>query len=166
MIKSQFNYCPLVWMFCSTKPKNMINKVQKRPLRLTYKDNENNFQTLLNENKETSIHQRNRQFLMTEIYKIKNNCPPPIMHHLFQFRENTLNLRDFREIPTRNKKKASNYALETASYSAPFLRTKLPSEYKNSTSLSEFKTKIKNCKGDKICPCRFCKVYLSNIGYV
>ena len=105
MIKSQFNYCPLVWMFCSTKPKNMINKVQKRPLRLTYKDNENNFQTLLNENKETSIHQRNRQFLMTEIYKIKNNYPPPIMHHLFQFRENTLNLRDFREIPTRNKKR-------------------------------------------------------------
>ena len=46
-------------MFCSRKSINMTNKVQKRALQLTYKDNENNFQTLLNENKETSVHQRN-----------------------------------------------------------------------------------------------------------
>ena len=131
-------------MLCSRKSNNMVNKVQERALRLTYKDNENNFQTLLNENKETSVHQRNLQFLMTEIYKIKNNYAPPIMHHLFQFRENTFNLSDFREIPTRNKK-AATYGLETASYRAPFLWTKLPSEYENSTSLREFKTKIKNC---------------------
>ena len=56
---------------------------------------------------------------MTEIYKIKNNYAPPIMHHLFQFRENTFNLRNFREIATHNKK-TSNYGLETVSYRAPF----------------------------------------------
>ena len=56
----------------------MINKVQERALRLSYKDNENNFPTLLNENKETSAHQRNLQFLMTEIYKIKNNTLHPL----------------------------------------------------------------------------------------
>ena len=110
----------------------MINEVQERGLRLTYKDNENNFQTLLNENKETSVHLRNLQFLMTEIYKIKNNYAPPIMHHLFQFRENTFNLRNFREIATHNKK-TSNYELETVNYRAHFLWAKLLSEYKNST---------------------------------
>ena len=76
----------------------MVNKVQEGALRLTYKDNENSFQTLLNENNETSVHQRNVQFLMTEIYKVKNNYAPPIMDHLFQFRENTFSLRNFREI--------------------------------------------------------------------
>ena len=80
-IKSQLNYCPLAWMFCSRKSSNMINKVQQRALRLTYKANENNIQTSLNQNKETSVQQRNLQFLMTEIYKIKNNYTPPIMHH-------------------------------------------------------------------------------------
>ena len=69
----------------------MINEAQERGLRLTYKDNENNFQTLLNENKETSVHLRNLQFLMTEIYKIKNNYAPSTMHPLFQFRKNTFN---------------------------------------------------------------------------
>ena len=56
MIKSQFNYCTLVWMFCSRKSNNIVNKVQERALRLTYNDNENKFQTLLNENNETSVH--------------------------------------------------------------------------------------------------------------
>ena len=76
----------------------MVYNVQERARRLTYKDIENSFQTLLNENNETSVHQRNVQFLMTEIYKVKNNYAPPIMHHLFQFRENTFSLRNFREI--------------------------------------------------------------------
>ena len=65
MIKSQFNYCPLVWMFCSVKSNNMVNKVQERALRLNYKDNGKNSQTLQNENNETSVHQKNLQFLMT-----------------------------------------------------------------------------------------------------
>ena len=78
-------------MFYSRKPNNMVNKVQEKALRLTYKDSENNFQTLLNEKDEISVHQRNLQFSMTEIYKIKNNYNPPIMHHLLQFHENTFN---------------------------------------------------------------------------
>ena len=46
MNKCQFNYSPLVWLFCSRKSNNLIDKVQERALRLTYKDNENNSQTL------------------------------------------------------------------------------------------------------------------------
>ena len=70
-------------MFCSRKSSNLVNKVQERTLRLTYKDKQNDFQTLLKENNETSVHQRNLQILMTEIYIIKNNYAPPVMHHLF-----------------------------------------------------------------------------------
>ena len=98
----------------------MVNEVQERALRLSYKDNENNLQTLLNENNEISAHQRNQQFLMTEIYKVKSNYTPPIVHHLFQFCENTFNLGNFRECVTHNKK-TSNYGLEYVSYRAPFL---------------------------------------------
>ena len=89
IIKSQFNYCPLIWIFCSRKSKNLVNKVQERALRLTYNGNENNFQTLI-ENNETYVHQRNLQFLMAEVCEIKTYTPP-IMHHLFQFRGNTFN---------------------------------------------------------------------------
>ena len=43
MIKSQFNYCPLVWMFCSRQSNNLINKVHERGLRLTYGNETKNF---------------------------------------------------------------------------------------------------------------------------
>ena len=66
---------------------------------------------------------------MTEIYKMKNNHTPPITHDLFQFGQNTFNLRNFRETATHNKK-TSNYGLETVNYRAPFLWAKLPPEYK------------------------------------
>ena len=57
----------------------------------------------------TSRHKKTLQFLMTEIYKIKTNPAPPILHNLFQFHENTLikkynlNLRHFRDL-THNQK--------------------------------------------------------------
>ena len=85
--------------------------------------------------------------------------------YLFQFRENTFSLRNFRQIATYNKK-TSNYGLETVSYRVPFWWAQLPSEYKILTSLREHKTKIKNWKDDEICPLKLCKVYLPNIGYV
>ena len=60
------------------------------------------------------------------------------MFNLLQFRENIFSLRSFREILTYNKK-TSHYGLETMSYRAPFVWDKLPSEYRNLTSLSKFK---------------------------
>ena len=38
MIKSQFAYYPLVWMFCFRKSNN-LNKVNERALKLIYQDN-------------------------------------------------------------------------------------------------------------------------------
>ena len=94
-------------MFSFIKSNNLVNKVLERALRLAYKGNENNFQILLNENNETLILQRNLQFLMTEIYKIKDNYAPPIMQQLFQFRENTFHLRKITELVTHYKKTSS-----------------------------------------------------------
>ena len=142
MIKPLFNNCLLVWMFCPRKFNDLVNKVQERALRLTYKDNENNFETLANKNNETSVYIGNLQFLMMDIYKLKSNYAPPIMHHLFQFRKNTFSLRNFREFATYNKK-TSNYGLETLSYRAPFLWAKLPSEYKNLNILKRIQNKSK-----------------------
>ena len=123
--------------------------------------------------------------LLRKIYKTKNSFAPAIMHHLSQFRENIFNLRNFRKLVTLNKK-TSNYGLETAGYRTRFLLAKLLTEskklnvgyrtrfllakllyeYKKLTSLSEFKTNIKNWKGGEICPCRLCEYYLPKIRYM
>ena len=58
MIKSQFNYCPLVRIFCSRKSNNLINKVQERALRLITNDYQSSFNILLDKYNEFSIQQR------------------------------------------------------------------------------------------------------------
>ena len=84
-IKSQFNYCPLVWMFCSRQSNSLINKIHERSLRISYKDQKTSYHNLLGTHNELTIHQRNLQVLMTEIYKIVNGVAPPIINSLFEF---------------------------------------------------------------------------------
>ena len=81
MIKSQFNYCPLVWMFCSRQSNNLINKIHERSLRISYKDQKTSYHNLLETHIELTD-QRNLQVLMTEIYNIGNGVAPPIMNSL------------------------------------------------------------------------------------
>ena len=94
LIKSQFNYCPLMWMFCSRASNNMINKIHERALRLILNGHTSNFDTLLQNNNDTGNHHRNIQTLMIEIYKIKNNLNPPIMGFMFERKNNTYNFRN------------------------------------------------------------------------
>ena len=72
LIKYQFNCYPLVWMFCSRQSDNLINKIQERSLRISYKYQKTSYQNLLETHNELTIHQGNLQVLMTEIYKIVN----------------------------------------------------------------------------------------------
>ena len=102
MIKSQFAYCPLVWMFCFRQSNNLINKVHERALKLIYQEN-SNFEVLLEKQHDFSIHLRNLQVSMTEIYKIVNGIAPPIMNSLFTFRLNQHNLRNFQELLTEKE---------------------------------------------------------------
>ena len=46
-INSQFQYCPLAWMFHSRKLNTKINKLHERALRITYRDQESSFEDLL-----------------------------------------------------------------------------------------------------------------------
>ena len=92
-ITSQFNYCPLIWMFHSTQLNNRINKIQEWALRLVYKDNKLTFDDLLKLDNSVTIHQRNLQILATEIFKVKNSLAPEIMTEVFEIKEPHYNLR-------------------------------------------------------------------------
>ena len=67
-VKSQFNYCPLVWKFCTRRSNKLINKVQERALRINCNDQLTYFKSLLLNHNEITTHQRNFQVLMTQIY--------------------------------------------------------------------------------------------------
>ena len=145
VVKSQSNYCPLVWMFCPRRSNNLINKVQKRALRITHNDQLRNFKSLLSNDNEITIHQRNLKVLMTEVYKMINHIAPPIMSSLFEIRENTHNTRYF-QVLSNESRKTLNYGIETICYRAPFLWANLPPGYKVENSLNIFEKKIERRK--------------------
>ena len=109
MIKSQFAYCSLVWMLCFRQSNNSISRVHKRALKLISQDN-SNFEVLLEKQHDFSIHQRNLQVLMTEIYKIVNGIAPPIMNSDYVPLKSTYSQKFSR---TLDKKRSTvNYGLK------------------------------------------------------
>ena len=79
LIKSQFSYFPLVWMFSSRQTNNMINKIHERALRIVLNDYFSDFETILLNMNDMTIHHGNIQTLMIELFKIKYVLAPPIM---------------------------------------------------------------------------------------
>ena len=102
MIKSQCSYCLLIWMLSSWQFNSLTNKVHERSLRPITNDENSNVETLLQNNKDITVHQRNLQILMAEVYKIVKNIAPVIMKNLFLFQENTHNIGNFQVIPNQN----------------------------------------------------------------
>ena len=66
-IESQFNYCPLVWMFHSRKINEKINKLHERALRVVYSDDNLTFEQLLEKDNSFDIHDRNLQKLAIHV---------------------------------------------------------------------------------------------------
>ena len=65
--KGQLSYCLLIWTFCSRSSNNLINKLQKRVLRVVYNDYDSSFIELLDMTNENTIHIENVHILMTNL---------------------------------------------------------------------------------------------------
>ena len=103
-ILSQFNYCPLVWMFHSRELNNRINRIHERSLRLAYRDYFSSFQELLIKDGSVTIHNKNLQILVTEVYKFLNGISPKIMGGVFELNEHSHELRSGISFKSRNFK--------------------------------------------------------------
>ena len=163
-VSSQFGYCPLIWMFHSRQINHKINKLHERALRIVYNDYFWSFEELLSQDKSVTVHQRNLQKLATEMYKILNGLSPDIMQDIFEIKRNYYNTSNAPTFSSRNIKTV-RYGLQTISYMAPNIWDLVPKEMKQVTTLNEFKAKIKIWNLEN-CPCRLCRTYLPQIGFI
>ena len=111
---SQFSYCPLIWMFHSRLINNKINRLHERCLRIVYSDNQSTFEELLEKDNTVSVHQRNLQFLATELYKVLNGLFPDLMKDVFP-------LNDDSGYSTRNKRTSKSRHVKTVRYGTNYL---------------------------------------------
>ena len=160
-ITSHFPYCPIVWMLHSSKLNEIIIHIHERALRIVYKDCNSSFQELLIEDNSLNICHRNLQKLMTEIWILKWLIT---WAHKWCFRVYRKTI-----LPTNNfssrKIRTTKYGIETPSYLGPKLWNLVPNEYKTIESLADFQAKIKTWVPEN-CPCRLCKTYIHQIGFI
>ena len=159
-ITSQFGYCPLIWMFHSRALNNKINSLHERALRITYGDTTSTFEQLLEKDNSVSIHHRNLQALATEMFKVANNMSPEILNEIFTQKIGPYNLSF-----TSRQVHSVYHGTESLSFLGPKIWDLVPLEIKQSETLEIFKHKIKKWIPLQ-CPCRLCRTYLQNIGFI
>ena len=68
-IISNFNYCPLVWIFSTAKSLNKIESLQKRALRFLYNDYSISYEDLLENAEKVEMTVNRLRHLCVEIFK-------------------------------------------------------------------------------------------------
>ena len=93
-VMSPLNYCPLVRMFCSKQVHNLIDSTHRRTLCAEL----NTFTVTLDEmmlekSNTLSVHTKNLQLLLTEIFKSVNHLNPEFIWDSFIMKPDLYNLR-------------------------------------------------------------------------
>ena len=163
-IKSQLTYCHLLWVFCTKHSIGKINSIHERCLRLIQQNYASDFEVLLENANEKSVHQKCIELLMTEVYKYLNGLSPDIMSDIFNLRENTYNLRNVRIFESQNPR-TKKFGLDSIAYRAGQFWKNLAGKNRNSASLPIFMEKIKKVPWI-LCSSNYCRKHIHHAGFI
>ena len=150
-------------MFHNRTLNKKINKPQERALRLVHNNNTSSFYELLQKENSCIIHHRNIQKLARELHRVKHRIAPKIMCELFNEANVPYNL--YQDVSFRSYNvKAVLYGTKTL-YLRPKIWDSFSFDIRDCVTEQIFRQKIKKLKPDR-CPCRFCKIYIPNLGFV
>ena len=131
MIKFQFSYCFLIWMFSSRKSNNLINKIHEAGiLKLYFK--------IIKMSQSTKEIYKFYWLKFIKLTKVKHQ----VLWKTYLCFGKTFIILEI--IANENKKKSCG--LETICYRTPHLWASLPEEYKHQNSEVKFEESIKNWK--------------------
>ena len=91
---SNFNYCPVVWHFCSVASTNKMEKIQERALRHINNDSTSPLKTLLVISNNSPLHVRWMKTIASEVYKIVNNLSTSYIQDLVQVKVSNYDFRN------------------------------------------------------------------------
>ncbi len=155
-ILSCFNYCPLVWHFCSNESNKKMEKIQKRALRLLLNDTISSYDELLKKANMPYMKIKRLQQLAIEIFKTLNGLNPVYMQDIFI--RNTTSESKKLYIPSHN---AKTYGEKSLRILGPEIWNGLPEHFRTEDSIENFKILIKTWSGPT-CKCNMC-TYLNTM---
>ena len=137
---SQFNYCPLIWMYHS-------HFMRDAYISFTVSK-------LLEKDSSVSIHKRIIQSLSIEMICVNKNLSTPIVNDIFAQKDNS-----------RHELELIYHGSERVLFLESKLWDMLWNYCKDIDNLNTFKKQVKKSLPENY-PCRLCKVYISNKGFV
>ena len=138
-MQSQLSYWPLVWMCHSRTRNNKRNWLHERCLRLIYNDKHSTFHEPLQKDCSVSIHTRNLQPLVREMYKLAKGISPTIMQEIFRFRNSCrYNLRSKNTFEVLFRNSVYN-GTDSISYLVTKVWELVPDNLKRINSLTSFR---------------------------
>ena len=153
-IDCQFNYAPLIWMFCRKELYLKKQKNHHKTAKVIYQSNKT-YLELLELSETVSIYQRHLRFLVTEVYKSISYLNPKFMCSFFTHKEIPYNLRKGQVLPLPPAR-STYYGTNSVHFRGSIIRSNLSSYIKSSRLVCEFKNNIKNF-GDMDCGCLICR---------
>ena len=151
-IMAPINYCPLVWIFCSKMAHNLIKKTHYKALCARFNTFNATFEELLLSSNSITVHTKNLQLLVVEIFKSLNHLNPEFMWDSFVLKLEVYNLRQGPSLVIPRAR--STRAINALDFRAALAWNHLPSYLKHEKSLSAFKGKLKMHK--IYCKCKHC----------
>ena len=124
-IRSNFEYCPLVWHFCGKTNNNKLEKINERALRILYKDYESTYRDLLQYGNTSSILESRNRNITLEVLKCIKGISPPCLRALFELKQFSYSFRNSVKL-VQPMKKTSTYGLRSLSYLGAKLWNDLP----------------------------------------
>ena len=142
-ILSSFNYCPLVWHFCSKRDTDKMEKILKRALRKVLDDYESDYETLLQKAKMQTQHVGRMKTLAIEIYKALQVLNPSYINDIFK--ENSTGRRQLRRKYNITMQRYNTITFGRNSFRilAPKVWKHLPREFKTTEDLKTLKILLK-----------------------
>ena len=131
-------------MFHSIALNNRINRIREQALRIAYQNKNLSFSELVDVDNAVTIHQRNLQVLVTEIFKVKCNFPPEIMKQVFDLLESYYDCRTETSPFRRENIKTTHHGIQSCQIPTGMVWAILFKKIKNWESLQEFKRLYKN----------------------
>ena len=93
VVASNFNYCPLMWHFCSQSNTNKLENIQKRALRFIYNNYTSSHADLLRAAGTEYLHTNRVKYMACEVFKIVNKISPLFIQYLIALKHTQYSMR-------------------------------------------------------------------------
>ena len=153
-LSANFTYCNTVWHFCSNRSLFMLEKVNKKALRVVLNDYVSTYRDLLDKVSKPTLYVARLKAIAIEAYKCYVNENPQYINSMFDSVDKPYNLRGG-SLAEQPKVNTTSSGLNTFTYQAAKIWNSLPSHYKEASSLFDFKQRILKWPGPD-CQCGYC----------